>query len=33
MKDDDRLKLFVREIMLDPLAYDLLVKIQAGKRG
>jgi len=33
MKDDDRLRLFVREIMLDPLAYDLLVRIQAGQRG
>lgn len=33
MKDDDRLELFVREIMLDPLAYDILVKMQAGARG
>lgn len=33
LKDDDRLKLFVREVILDPLAYDLLVKMQAGQRG
>lgn len=33
MKDDDRLRLFVREIMLDPLAYDVLVKMQAGRAG
>lgn len=33
IKDEDRLTLFVREILLDPLAYDLLVKIQAGPRG
>ena len=33
VKDDDRLKLFIREILLDPLAYDLLVKLQAGPRG
>jgi len=33
MKDDDRLALFIREIMLDPLAYDLLVKMQSGKIG
>jgi tRNA nucleotidyltransferase/poly(A) polymerase len=33
LKDDDRLRLFVREVMLDPLAYDLLVKMQAGQRG
>lgn len=33
IKEEDRLKLFVQEVMLDPLAYDLLVKIQAGARG
>jgi hypothetical protein len=33
MKDDDRLKLFVREIMLDPLSYDVLLKMQAGRAG
>lgn len=33
MKEDDKLKLFVRVIMLDPLAYDLLVKISNGPRG
>lgn len=32
-KDEDRLKLFVQEVMLDPLAYDLLVKMQASKIG
>lgn len=33
MKDDDRLKFFIQEVMLDPLAYDILVKMQAGQRG
>jgi hypothetical protein len=33
MKDDDRLKFFIREVMLDPLAYDILVRMQAGQRG
>lgn len=33
IKDEDRLKLYIREILLDPLAYDLLVKLQAGPRG
>jgi hypothetical protein len=33
LKDDDRLRLFVREVFLDPLAYDVLVKMQAGQRG
>lgn len=33
IKEEDRLKLFVQEVILDPLAYDLLVKIQAGARG
>ncbi len=31
--DDARLTLFVREILLDPLAYDILVRMQAGQRG
>lgn len=33
ISDEARLTLFVREILLDPLAYDLLVKMQAGQRG
>ncbi len=33
IKDEDRLNLFIQEILLDPLAYDLLVKMQAGQRG
>ncbi len=33
LKDEDRLRMFVGEVLLDPLAYDLLVKLQAGPRG
>ncbi|MBC8066639.1 MAG: hypothetical protein H7Y17_17545 [Chlorobia bacterium] len=33
VKDEDKINLFIREILLDPLAYDLLVKMQAGPRG
>jgi len=33
IKDDQKLQIFVREIMLDPLAYDILVKLQKGPIG
>lgn len=33
LKEDDKLMLFIREIMLDPLAYDILVRMQASKIG
>jgi tRNA nucleotidyltransferase/poly(A) polymerase len=33
VKDEDRIRLFVQEVLLDPLAYDLLVKMQSGARG
>lgn len=33
IKEEDRLKLYVQEVLLDPLAYDLLVKIQAATRS
>ncbi|HZH97655.1 MAG TPA: hypothetical protein VEX38_01675 [Fimbriimonadaceae bacterium] len=34
MKDEDKLKLFVREILLHPLAYDVLVKLSiSGTAG
>lgn len=33
LKEEDKLKFFVREIMLDPLAYDILVRMQSGQRG
>ena len=33
IKEEDRLKLFVQEVLLDPLAYDLLVKMQSSKIG
>lgn len=33
VKDEDKINLFIREILLDPLAYDLLVRMQAGPRG
>ncbi|MBN9501915.1 MAG: hypothetical protein J0H02_09100 [Armatimonadetes bacterium] len=33
LSEDDKVKLFVREILLEPHAYEILVKMQAGKRG
>lgn len=33
MKDEDRIKFFISEVVLDPLAYDILVRMQAGQRG
>jgi diphthamide synthase (EF-2-diphthine--ammonia ligase) len=33
IKEEDRLRLYVQEVLLDPLAYDLLVKMQSNKLG
>ena len=33
IKDDDRLKLFVREVVLDPYAYDIMTRMLSGKAG
>jgi uncharacterized protein with gpF-like domain len=33
IKDEDRLKLFVREVVLDPYAYDIMTRMLAGKAG
>jgi len=33
MTEDQKIRLFIQEIMLDPLAYDILVKMQASPIG
>lgn len=33
IKEEDRLRLYVQEVLLDPLAYDLLVRMQSNKLG